>query len=164
MKKKVTVLTLSAMLFALSFVAQAQQPKKIARIGYLTAAGSPSYEAFRQALRELGYAEGQNIAIEYRSAAGKLDRLRDLAAELVRLKVDVIVSDGSGPSLEAEKVSSTIPIVMTSSSDPIGLGLIVSFAHPGGNVTGLTSLTGELGGKLLELLKETVPRLAVWRW
>ena len=160
MKKKVTVLTLSAMLFALSFVAQAQQPKKIARIGYLTAAGSPSYEAFRQALRELGYAEGQNIAIEYRSAAGKLDRLRDLAAELVRLKVDVIVSDGSAPSLEAKKVTSTIPIVMTSSSDPIGLGLIVSFARPGGNVTGLTSVTGELGGKLLELLKEIVPRLA----
>jgi putative ABC transport system substrate-binding protein len=148
------------MLLAPCFSAQAQQPKKIPRIGYLTAAGSPSYEAFRQALRELGYAEGQNIAIEYRSAAGKRDRLRDLAAELVRLKVDIIVSDGATPSLEAKKATSTIPIVMTSSSDPIGLGLIVSFARPGGNVTGLTSVTGELGGKLLELLKEIVPRLA----
>ena len=88
---------------------------------------------------------------------GKRDRLPDLAAELVRLKVDIIVADGSAPSLEAKKVTSTIPIVMTSSTDPIGLGLVASFARPGGNVTGLTSVTGELGGKLLELLKEIVP-------
>jgi ABC-type uncharacterized transport system substrate-binding protein len=160
MSEKFITFALSAMLLALCTSADAQQPKKIARIGYLTAAGSPSYEAFRQALRELGYAEGQNIAIEYRSAAGKVDRLRDLAAELVRLKVDIIVSDGSAPSLEAKRATRTIPIVMTSSSDPIGLGLIVSFARPGGNVTGLTGVTGELGGKLLELLKEIVPRLA----
>jgi putative tryptophan/tyrosine transport system substrate-binding protein len=160
MKRTISGFALCAALFALCTSAEAQQPKKIARIGYLTAAGSPSYQAFRQALRELGYAEGQNIAIEYRSADGKRDRLSDLAGELVRLKVDIIVADGTSPSLEAKKATSTIPIVMTSSTDPIGNGLVANLAHPGGNVTGLTSLTGELGGKLLELLKETVPRLS----
>jgi len=151
---------LSAMLFALSTPAEAQQPKKMPRIGYLTVAGPPPSQALLQGLRDLGYVVGQNIAIEYRSADGKRDRLSDLADVLVRLRVDIIVADGSGPSLEAKKATSTIPIVMTSSTDPIGNGLIVSLAHPGGNVTGLTSLTGELGGKLLELLKETVPRLS----
>jgi putative ABC transport system substrate-binding protein len=160
MGEKITLLALSAMLFALCVPAQAQQPKKIPRIGYLTVAGPSPSQALLQGLRDLGYVVGQNIAIEYRSAAGKRDRLSDLADELVRLRVDIIVADGSGPSLEAKKATSTIPIVMTSSTDPIGNGLIASFAHPGGNVTGLTSLTGELGGKLLELLKETVPRLS----
>ena len=150
---------------ALTFVfggveAQAQQPKKVSRIGYLTAADSPPYQAFLQGLHELGYVDGKNIVIEYRSAAGKRDRLADLAVELVRLKVDIIVADGAAPSLEAKKATGTIPIVMTSNSDPIGLGLIASLAHPGGNVTGLASLTGELGGKLLELLKEIIPGLA----
>ena len=143
----------------LAGVVEAQQAK-VPRIGYLTAADSPPYQALLQGLRELGYVDGQNIAIEYRSAGGKRDRLPDLAAELVRLKVDIIVADGAGPSLDAKKATSTIPIVMTSSSDPVGLGLVASFARPGGNVTGLTSFSGELGGKLLELLKEIVPRLA----
>ena len=141
--------------------AEAQQPKKIARIGYLTLARSaPFSQALLLGRRELGYVEGQNIAIEYRSADGNRDRLVELAAELVRLKVDIIVADGTAPSLEAKKVTSMIPIVMTSSTDPIGNGLVASLARPGGNVTGLTSVTGELGGKLLELLKEIVPRLS----
>ena len=152
--------TLCAWLFAVCLSAQAQQPNKIPRIGYLTVAGPSPSQALLQGLQDLGYVVGQNIAIEYRSADGKRDRLPDLAEELVRLKVDIIVADGTGPSLEAKKVTSTIPIVMTSSTDPIGNGLVASLAHPGGNVTGLTSLTGELGGKLLELLKETVPRLS----
>jgi len=142
-------------------VARAQQPPKIPRIGYLTAADSSRpYQAFLQGLRDLGYVEGRNIAIEYRSADGKRERVPDLAAELVRLKVDVIVTDGAGPSQDAKKATSTIPIVMTSSGDPVGIGLIASLSHPGGNVTGLTSFSAELGGKLLELLKEVVPRLA----
>jgi putative tryptophan/tyrosine transport system substrate-binding protein len=160
MKRTIFWFALCAGLFALLHIRRGAAAEEDCPDRLLTAAGSPSYQAFRQALRELGYAEGQNMAIEYRSAAGKRDRQRDLAADLVRLKVDIIVSDGAAPSLEAKKATSTIPIVMTSSSDPIGLGLIVSFARPGGNVTGLTSVTGELGGKLLELLKEIVPRLA----
>jgi putative ABC transport system substrate-binding protein len=158
MKKTVYKLLLGVLLLALGTAADAQQPKS-ARIGYLTTADSPPYQAFLQRLRELGYAEGKNITIEYRSAGGKRERIADLAAELVRLKVDVIVADGAGPSVEAKKATSTTPIVMTSNSDPVGLGLIANLGHPGGNVTGLASLTGELGGKLLELLKEIVPRL-----
>jgi putative ABC transport system substrate-binding protein len=160
MSKKVFGLSVAAVLLALSLPVCAQLPTKIARIGYLTVAGSSPNQALLQGLRELGYVEGQNIAIEYRSAGGKRDRIADLAAELVRLKVDIIVADGTGPSLEVKKATSMIPIVMTSSTDPIGNGLVASLAHPGGNVTGLTSLTGELGGKLLELLKEIVPRLS----
>jgi putative ABC transport system substrate-binding protein len=152
--------TVAALLFAPFISAEAQQSTKAPRIGYLTVAGPSPSQAFLQGLRDLGYLVGQNIAIEYRSAEGKRDRLSDLADELVRLKVDIIIADGSGPSLEAKKATSTIPIVMTSSTDPIGNGLVASLARPGGNVTGLTSLTGELGGKLLELLKETVPRVS----
>ena len=159
LRKIVICLPLTVFLLIVSF-AEAQQPTKLIRIGYLTAVGPSPSQTLLQGLRDLGYVVGQNIAIEYRSADGKRDRLSDLADELVRLKVDIIVADGSGPSLEAKKATSTIPIVMTSSTDPIGNGLIASLAHPGGNVTGLTSLTGELGGKLLELLKETVPRLS----
>jgi len=156
---KVFYLALGALLLALSFPVGAQQPTKIARIGYLTLAGPSPSQTLLQGLRELGYVAGQNIAIEYRSADGKRDRLAQLAAELVRLKVDIIVADGAPPSLEAKKATGTIPIVMMSSTDPIGLGLIGSFSRPGGNVTGLTSISGELGGKLLELLKESVPGL-----
>ena len=145
--------------FAFSFTADAQQ-RKIPRIGYLTAAGSAPSQAFLQGLRDLGYVESQNINIEYRSADGKRDRVPDLAAELVRLKVDIIVADGSGASTESKKATSTIPIVMTSSTNPVETGLVASLARPGGNVTGLTSLTGELGGKNLELLKEIAPRLS----
>ena len=140
-------------------VAQVQQPK-IPRIGYLTGAGTAPSQAFIQGLRDLGYVEGKNIAIEYRSANGKRDRVPDLATELVRLKVDIIVADGSAATSDAKEISSTIPIVMTSSTDPVGIGLVASLARPGGNVTGLTSLTGELGGKNLELLKEVVPGLS----
>jgi putative ABC transport system substrate-binding protein len=159
MKRIVFHLALSAMLFALCSSAVAQQPAKVARIGYLAAAGSSPPQAFLQGLRDLGYVEGKNIAFEYRTTEGKSERLPDQVAELVHLKVDIIVSDGTGPTLAAKKATSAIPIVMTSSSDPVGAGLIASLARPGGNVTGLTSVTGELGGKLLELLKEIVPSL-----
>jgi putative ABC transport system substrate-binding protein len=113
-----------------------------------------------QGLRELGYVEGQSITVEHRSAEGKLGRLPALAAELVRLKVDIIVADGSDPALAAKNATSTIPIVITSTSDPVGQGLVASLARPGGNVTGLTRFSGELGGKTLELLKDVVSRLA----
>src|SRR5215813_14113145 len=160
MKAKAFGVVLCAWLFGLCVSAQAQPPK-IPRIGYLTAADSSrQYQAFLQGLHDLGYVEGRNIAIEYRSADGKRERVPDLAAELVRLKVDIIVTDGSGPSQDAKKATSTIPIVMTSNGDPVGSGLITSLSRPGGNVTGLTSFSAELGGKLLELLKEVVPRLA----
>ena len=161
MKKKILNVVLGAVLCVFSVRVEAQQPAgKVPRIGYLTAAGPSPNKVLLQGLRDLGYVEAQNIAIEYRSADGKRDRLPDLADELVRLKVDIIVADGTGPSLEAKKATSTIPIVMTSSTDPIGNGLVASLARPGGNVTGLTSFSGELGGKLLELLKEIVPRLS----
>lgn len=153
-------LALSAMLLALSFPAAAQQPGKIPWIGYLAGAGSGPSPAFILGLRDLGYIEGKSIAFVFRTTEGKSERFADLAAELVRLKVDVIVADGTLPTLAAKKATSTIPIVMTTSTDPVGSGLVASFARPGGNVTGLTSVTGELGGKLLELLKEIVPRLS----
>jgi len=159
MKKKVTVLTLSTLLLALCLPVSAQQPGKIPWIGYLAGAGSGPSPAFIQGLRDLGYAEGKNISIVYRTTESRSERNADLAAELVRLKVDIIVADNTGAALAAKKATSTIPIVMTTSSDPVGSGLIASFARPGGNVTGLTSVTGELGGKLLDLLKEVVPKL-----
>ena len=156
-----------AMLFALcSCRAEAQQPKKVPRIGYLSASDPASEsarsEAIRLALRELGYIEGQNIAIEYRYAEGKLDRLPELAAELVRLKVDIIVvAGGDRPIRAAKNATKTIPIVMVGAgADPVEAGLVESLARPGGNVTGITNLSRELGGKRLELLKEAVPKLA----
>jgi putative ABC transport system substrate-binding protein len=166
MKKKIRVLTLCAMLSALSYSASAQQPKKVPRIAYLApgdaARESTHFEAIRLALRERGYIEGQNIAIEYRYAEGKLDRAPELAAELVSLKVDIIVVAGGTMWVRAAKnATKTIPIVMMGpGSDPVEAGLIESLARPGGNVTGITNLTGELGGKRLELLKEAVPKLA----
>jgi putative tryptophan/tyrosine transport system substrate-binding protein len=166
MKKKITVLTLCAMLFALSFSALAQQPARVPRIGYLSsfdpATDSTRAEAIRLALRELGYIEGQNIATEYRYTEGKLDRVPELAAELVRLKVDVIVVAGGNASIRAAKnATKTIPIVMAGGGiDPVVAGHVESLARPGGNVTGITNLTRELGGKRLELLKEAVPKLA----
>jgi putative ABC transport system substrate-binding protein len=166
MKKKITVLALSALLYALSASAQAQQPKKVPRIGYLSsfdpATESARSEPFRLALRELGYIEGQNIAIEYRYAEGKRDRAPELAGELVRLKVDIIVVAGGPLWVRAAKdATKTIPIVMTGGgADPVEAGFIESLARPGGNVTGITNLTRELSGKRLELLKEAVPKLA----
>jgi putative ABC transport system substrate-binding protein len=164
MKKKITALALCAMLFALCFPAQAQQPTKIPRIGFLTASSlsavSGRIEAFRQVLRELGYTEGKTIVIEYRYAEGKLDRLPALVAELVRLKVDIIVSGGPQVTHAAKEATGTIPIVMGFDYDPVGNGLIASLARPGGNITGLSTLAPEISGKQLELLKEIVPRLS----
>ena len=146
--------------------AEAQQPKKVTRIGYLSvfepATESTRSEAIRRALRELGYIEGENIAIEYRYAEGKRDRYPELAAELVRLKVDIIVVAGSDTTVRAaSNATKTIPIVMTGGgSSPVEAGLVESLARPGGNVTGITTLNSELGGKRLELLKEAVPKLA----
>jgi putative tryptophan/tyrosine transport system substrate-binding protein len=162
----VVVLTLSAMLFALCECVDAQQPKKVHRIGYLLAADpandSDRFEGIRLALRERGYIEGKNIAPEYRHAEGKRGRLPELAAELVRLKVDIIVIVGGDPAIRAAmNATKTIPIVMVGSgADPVAAGYIESLAHPGGNVTGVTNLNRELGGKRLELLKEAVPKLA----
>ncbi|MBM2805271.1 MAG: hypothetical protein HW419_3164 [Deltaproteobacteria bacterium] len=163
---------LSSILFAtlvlvLGVAAEAQQPKKIPRIGYLSnvdqALESARAEAIRLALRERGYIEGQNIAIEYRYAEGKSDRYPELLAELVRLKVDIIVVAGGGaPVIQAAKnATKTIPIVMVGSgADPVAAGFVESLAHPGGNITGLSSLGTELGGKRLELLKEAVTKVA----
>jgi len=162
-------LGISVIVFVLTFgsaVAQAQQPKKVYRIGYLSqfepARESSRSEKIRAALRELGYVEGQNIVIEYRYGEGKPDRFPDRAAELVRLKVDIIVAAGGSVTVQAAMdATKTIPIVMTGGGlDPVKAGLVESLAHPGGNVTGLTVLAGELGGKRLELLKEAVPKLA----
>src|SRR5499425_1887164 len=143
---------------------EAQQPKKVPRIGYLTAdslsASSTRTEAFRQGLRELGYIEGKNIVVEWRSADGKLDRLPTLAAELVRLKVDVIVTGGSGSTRAANEATNRIPIVITADRDPGRDGFVASIAHPGGNITGLSNFSSELAGKRLELLKEIVPSLS----
>ena len=144
--------------------ANAQQPKKVPRIGYLNAV-SPStisdrIESLRQGLRELGYVEGKNIFIESRYAEGKLDRLPALAAELVRIKVDVIVTSGPLPTRVTKEATSTIPIVMAQDSDPVGNGFVASLARPGGNITGLSALRPELKGKQLELLKEILPRLS----
>src|SRR5262245_59351023 len=164
MSKEVVGPAICAMLFALCVCAHAQQPKKVPRIGYLWP-GNPTSEttdseAIRQALRELGYIEGQSIAFEYRYADGKPDRFPELAAELVRLKVDIIVVAGNAPIRAAKNATKTIPIVMAGGSDPVDAGLVESLARPGGNVTGLTSLDRELGGKRLELLKEAVPKVA----
>jgi putative ABC transport system substrate-binding protein len=164
MKKKITVVTLCALLLALCFPAQAQQQKKIPRIGYLTAASLSAnqarIEAFRQGLHELGYVEGKNIAIEYRYAEGKRDRLPALAAELVRIKLDIIVTTGPASTRPAKEATVTIPIVMASDSDPVGMGFVASLARPGGNITGLSTLAPEISGKQLELLREIVPKLS----
>jgi len=164
MRKKVFALALSAMLFALCLSAQAQQSKKIARIGFLSATSASSQslrvEAFRQGLRELGYVEGKNIVIEWRFAEGKADRLRELVAELVRLEVDVIVTGGPPPTRAAKQATSTIPIVMAFDDDPVGSGFAASLARPGGNITGLSTYFPEISGKQLELLREIVPKLS----
>jgi putative ABC transport system substrate-binding protein len=163
MRKKIIGFALSAVLLALSFAVEAQQPKKIPRIGFLVAGGSPDSsrrDAFRQGLRQLGWVEGQNVVIEWRQAEGKLDRLDELATELVRLKVDVFVTSGNAVTRAAKKATDTIPIVTALVSNPVENGFVASLARPGGNITGLTSLGAELSGKRLELLKEAVPRLS----
>jgi putative tryptophan/tyrosine transport system substrate-binding protein len=155
----------AVVLLALGVTVEAQQPKKVPRIGYLSAQDSAREfaraEAIRHALRELGYIEGQNIAIEYRYAEGKIDRYPELAADLVRLKVDIILVSGDLPVRAAKNATKTIPIVMMGQgSNPVRTGLVESLARPGGNVTGITNLARELGGKRLELLKEAVPKVA----
>jgi putative tryptophan/tyrosine transport system substrate-binding protein len=166
MNKKIFRLALIAFLLALSVPADAQQAGKVPRIGYLSnldpASESVRFEAIRVALRERGYIEGQNIATEYRYAEGKRDRLPELAAELVRLKVDLIVAVGGDPLiLAAKNATKTIPIVMVGAGiDPVAAGFVETLTRPGGNVTGLTNISVELGGKRLELFKEAVPKLA----
>jgi putative ABC transport system substrate-binding protein len=164
MKKKITVLTLSAMLYALCPPAQAQQQTKIPRVVWLTT-GAPSIisgrvEAFRQAMRELGYVEGKNILIESRGADNVQARRKALAEELARLKVDVIVTAGEGGTRAVKEATSSIPIVMASDDDPVGNGFVASLARPGGNITGLSQLSPELNGKRMELLKEVLPKLS----
>jgi putative ABC transport system substrate-binding protein len=163
--KKVLCLGLCAMLFALCVPAQAQQAtKKVPRVGFLSlnpaSVQKHRVEAFREALRKLGYVEGQNIVIDYRFADGKSERLRELAAELVVLKVDVIVTTGNSATAPAKDATKTIPIVMMNDTDPVGQGHIDSLARPGGNVTGLSSIGFDLADKRLELLKEIVPKLS----
>ncbi len=164
MTKKIFRIALCTMLFALSLSAEAQQATKIPPIGFLNALSLSTYsariEAFRRGLRELGYVEGKNIVIELRSVEGKLDRVSELAAELVRLKVDVIVTSGPTATRAAKEATSTIPIVMGFDNDPVGNGFVASLARPGGNITGLSTLGPEISGKQLELLKETVPKLS----
>ena len=164
MNLRISALALGAMLFALSLPADAQQAGKVFRIGFLdpsSASGSAVLvDAFRQEMGKLGWIEGKNITIEYRFGENKgPERLPALAAELVRLEVDLIVATGDGPTLAAKGATSTIPIVMTTASDPVALGLVASLARPGGNVTGNSSLETELNSKRLEILKDTVPKL-----
>src|SRR6266550_2224140 len=164
MRRKFSGLALSTLLFALGATAEAQQTGKIFRIGFLdpsTASGSTILvEALRQELRKLGWIEGKNFTTEYRFAEQKPERLPELAAELVRLKVDLIVVSGTPPALAAKNATTTIPIVMANVADPVGQGLVASLARPGGNVTGNSGLAFELDTKRLEILKDVVPKLA----
>ena len=163
MKIKISFWLLGTFFLVAFSPAAAQQPAKVPRIGFLITSSpsviAPRMDAFRQGLRELGYVEGNNIVIERRHAEGKLDRLPELAAELVRLNVDVIVTSGPTATRPAKGATSTIPIVMTFDDDPVGSGFVASLARPGGNITGLSTLAPEISGKQLELLKEIVPRL-----
>jgi putative ABC transport system substrate-binding protein len=157
------IVTIAVTLAMYGAVVQAQQPKKVLRIGYLSASArashAPSFEAFLQGLRELGYVEGQNISIEARFAEGKAERLPDLVTELVQLKVDVILAGGSEAVRPAKEATKTIPIVVAHFEDPIGEGLVANLARPGGNITGLSRMSSDLAGKRLELLKEAVPAI-----
>ena len=165
MNRKITGLALCAVLFALCCSVDAQQTAKIPRIGYVSGTGNasnpgPNVEAFRQGLRDLGYVEGKNILIEYRYVEGNVDRIPSLVAELVQLKVDVLVSPNTPVIRAAKQATETIPIVMVTNEDPVAAGFIDSLARPGRNVTGLTRLTRELSGKRLEFLKEVVPGIS----
>jgi putative tryptophan/tyrosine transport system substrate-binding protein len=159
----VFVCLMPAVLLPAAFT-EAQQANKVPRIGFLNASSSSSVaarvEAFRQGLRELGYVEKESIVVEYRHAEGKQDRLKELADELVRLKVEVIVAGGTVSTRVAKGATTTIPIVMTNVSDPVALGLAVSLSRPRGNITGLSTLAPELSGKRLELLKEVIPKIS----
>lgn len=164
------LVTLALATLAVPFASEAEQERRMARIGALMT-GSPStarplIEGFRQGLRELGYSEGQNLAIEYRWVEGKVDQFRDAAADLVRVKVDVILAWGTTAVTAAKQTTSTVPIIFVAVGDPVGTKVVSSLARPGANITGLTNLSAELSAKLLELLKEVVPgltRVAVLR-
>ena len=164
MKAKILLYALPAFVLATIHLAGAQQPKKVPRIGFLAVAPLSTFsartEAFRQGLRELGYVEGKNIVIDWRSAEGQVDRLPTLAAELVSLKVDIIVTGSGTVTRPVKEATSTIPIVMALDNDPVGNGYAASLARPGGNVTGLSSLSVDTTGKQLELLKDTIPKLS----
>jgi putative tryptophan/tyrosine transport system substrate-binding protein len=164
MARNPIIVLLIGLTLASVHLAEGQQPTKVSRIGYLTGTTPDGQldriEAFRQGLRELGYVEGKNIVIEWRSAEGKLDRLPARAAELVRLKVDIIVTAGPLATRAAKEATNTIPIVISQDPDPVGNGFVASLARPGGNITGLSSLTADLSGKRLELLKEIIPKLS----
>jgi putative ABC transport system substrate-binding protein len=164
MKNNLRLIGIVGVLVGCVIVAEAQQPKKVPRIGYITAAPLSAMasrtDAFRQGLRELGYVEGKNIVVEWRSADGKVDRIPALSAELLRLNVELIVTGGGAVTRPLKKASLTIPIVMAQDTDPVGNGFAASLAHPGGNITGLSTLVPELSGKRLELLKEIVPKLS----
>jgi putative tryptophan/tyrosine transport system substrate-binding protein len=163
MKRKITGLTLCALFFALCLPAQAQQPARVPKIGYLGAgiATAGPHKPFQREFQKLGYVEGRNVIFIYRFADNKYDRLPALAAELVRLKVDVIITPGSNDTQAAKNTTRTIPIVFLGAvSDPVSLGLVDSLARPGGNITGFTTIGSPLAGKRLELLKETVPKLS----
>jgi putative tryptophan/tyrosine transport system substrate-binding protein len=162
MKKKIFLSVLATLLPTLVHIAAAQQPAKVPRIGYVSGFGDPNnpgpqVEAFRQGLREFGYIEEKNILVEYRYIEGKRDQISDLVAELVQLKVDVLVSGTVPAILAAKQATKTVPILMVTNVDPVATGIVDSFARPGGNITGLTRLTKDLNGKRLELLKEVVP-------
>jgi ABC-type uncharacterized transport system substrate-binding protein len=162
MKAKILAYALLTFILTTIHVAEAQQPTKIPRIGFLTTGGAenPSTLYFRQGLRELGYIEGKNVLVEYRYAEGGSQQLSEFAEELVRLKVDVIVTSATEPSLIAQRATRTIPIVMGGGGDPVGAGLVNSLARPGGNITGVTSISSDLSGKRLELLKEAFPKIS----
>ena len=164
MTKPILFWLLAMVFLATALPVMAQQPKKVTPIGYLVgptlSANAARSEAFRQGLRELGYVEGKNIVIEWRSAGEKPDRLPALAAELVRLKVEIIVTTGSTPTRAAREATATIPIVMTNEANPVADGIVASLARPGGNITGLSTLAPELSDKRLEILREVVPKLS----
>ena len=164
MVKEITAVIIATAILTVGNLAEAQQPTKVPRIGYLSASSAaealPRTEAFRQGLHELGYVEGKNLVIDFRYADGKFDRLPALAADLVRLRVEIIVTAGPSVTRPAKDATTTIPIVMTNDSDPVGAGFVASLARPGGNITGLSSLAQELSGKRVELLKEIVPKLS----
>src|SRR5262245_24769942 len=165
MKKTLTVLTFCSMLFALCFAAEAQETKKIPRIGYVSVSGDAKnpgrfVEAFRQGLRDVGYIEGKNIAVEYRYPGSQPELVPGFVAELVQLRVDILVSSSASALRVAKEATKTIPIVMITSQDPVATGMVESLARPGGNITGVTRLTHELSGKRLELFKEVVPQIS----
>jgi putative ABC transport system substrate-binding protein len=164
MKRKILIVALAAVIGVLNFSAEAQQPQKLPRIGFVTISplsfNVARFEAFRQGLRQLGYAEGKNIVIDWRSGDGNEDRTAALLNELVRLNADIVLTGGPGATKLAKEATKTIPIIMTQDNDPLGTGLIASLARPGGNITGLSTLSPEINGKRLELLKEMVPKLS----